>query len=122
MTKQEDTDNGLTRFFIVAIILSALLYLIRKDIQELWNSVTSIFRAISNFISSQLFLVILGIIVLTILVYFIIKLIRTIKRKTEEKKTKAEEINKEAKEIDKILDENLDMSSEGLEEFIEKIK
>ena len=119
MNKQ---DNDLTGFFIVVIVISALLYSIRKDIQELGDSITSTFRAITNFITSQLFFVIFVIIILAILIYFMIRLIKTIKRKREERKTKTEEINKEAREIDKILDEDLDMDSEELSEFIEKIK
>jgi hypothetical protein len=119
---KQEQDNGLTGFFVIVIIISALIYSIRKDIQDLWNSITSTFKTITNFITSQLFFVILAIIVLTILVYFTIRLIKTIKRKREERKTKTEEINKEAREIGKILDEDLDMDPEELSKFIEKIK
>jgi len=120
--KQENQDNGLTGFFIIVIIIAALLYSKRKDIQDLWNSITNTFKAITNFITSQLFFVILVVIILASIIYFIIRLIKTIKRKREEKKTETEEINEEKKEIDKLLDDDLDIDSEELSEFIEKIK
>jgi len=120
MEKQEETN--LAGFFIIVIIIAALLYSIRIDIQDFWSSVTNTFKTITTFIESQLFFIILAIIVLAILIYFVIKWIKSIKRKTEERKTKTEEINKEAREIDKILNENLDMDPEELSEFIEKIK
>jgi len=99
--KQKDNDNSLTEFFIVVIIVSAFLYSVRKDIQDFWNSITSSFRAITHFITSQLFFFILAIVVSAIIIYFIVRLIKTIKRKREEKKIKVEEREKEKKEIEK---------------------
>jgi len=101
MKKQQETD--LAGFFIIVIIIAALLYSIRKDIQDFWASVTSTFKAITSFIESQLFLIILAIITLAIITYFIIKLIKTIKRKKEEKKTEKEELERFLKEDVKPL-------------------
>ncbi len=114
MKNQQDNgvQNDLQGFFITVIIIAALLYSIRKDIQELWNSIsnffTSTFKIITTFITSQLFFIIITIIVLVILIYFITKLVKTIKRKKKEKKIEKEE-------IENFLKEDIKHNAESIE-------
>lgn len=111
MEKQNNgLQNDLQGFFIIVIIIAAFLYSIRKDIKDFWASIISTFKAITNFIASQLFFIILAIIVLAILIYFIAKLVKTIKRKKEEKKTEKEE-------LENFLKEDVKHNTESIEKY-----